>query len=99
MNVINLKIPSPLGNKLAGHEIHYQGRVIPRLRGKKIDNSYAIILDNRWEAIIPEEHIHPVLMLLANALAVGEGYSNAEANTKDKPFAPLAVLLQGGCND
>lgn len=87
------EIKSPLGTKITGYKIEYQDRVIPKLTGTKVGSNYELILDGRWGATIPEEHIHPVLMLVANALAIGAGYSSAEAETKDKPFAPISASM------
>jgi len=52
------------------------------------DNQISIIVDNRFSASIPEEYSQQVAWLVAQALAVGAGYTSINSETTDRPFAP-----------
>lgn len=86
-------IPSPLGAKRSGRDVIVDGRVIPGLSGAKVGDSYHITLDGRFGVELPEHLVHPVLSILANALAIGGGYSHAGAELHGRPFAPKIMNL------
>ncbi len=71
------------------------GRMIPRLTGYKYDDGrVSLSLDHRLGADFPSEQIaRQAAWLIANALAIGEGYPSMIAPTKDKPFAPIGHAL------
>lgn len=71
------------------------GRKIPHLTGTHTsDGGINFIVDGRlMGGPFYGETAHQAAWLLAQALAVGSGYSNFEAETKDRVFAPLTVEL------
>jgi hypothetical protein len=70
------------------------GKMIPRLTGFHDGDKIALVLDNRFSAYFPKEYALQVAWLIANALAIGEGYSNFKADTKDMPFAPTSMSVE-----
>ena len=53
-------------------------------RGEHIE----LVLDQRLGADVPRRYAQSVAWLVANALAIGKGYSYLGAESKDMPFAP-----------
>lgn len=80
---------SVIGPARTGNAVVVDGRIIPALhcydRGEKIE----LILDRRFSLTIPKEHAYETAWMIANALAVSQGYSYMGAETKDQPFAPI----------
>ena len=71
------------------HQVMIDGRVIPRLTAYRDgDMKIGLVVDGRFSQSLPVEMAHGVAWLLANALAIGEGYSHLGAENKDMPFAP-----------
>lgn len=97
MNIQNL-YPSPedlvrarmQGAAHAGYKVEVDGRAIPCLtmhyNGQ--DGHVSIVLDGRWEIDVPFEYAERVAWMIANANAIGQGYSHLGAPNKDKPYAP-----------
>lgn len=71
-----------------------EGREIPRLRAKDRGDEVTLILDGRLGIDVPKELGRTVAWLVANALAIGEGYSHLGAESKDHPFAPQIAEWQ-----
>lgn len=70
------------------------GRVIPNLTGyREGPDQTCFVVDDRFGCSVPNEIAHSVAYVIANAMAVGAGYSHLGAVTKDMPFAPAAVGL------
>lgn len=87
------KQSSLFGPPVTGNRLVVEGRSIPKVvvhqRGDKVE----FVLDGRFSCIVPEEYAHPVAFLLANAIAIGEGYPSANAEDKSRPFAPKLMQL------
>jgi hypothetical protein len=96
-NVVELppaqKPPELLVGPFQEWRVQVEGRIIPRLTGFHDGDKIALVLDGRWSASFPKEDAYQVAWLLANALAVGEGYSHLGAENKDNPFAPMGCEL------
>ena len=72
-----------------------EGRSIPRLGVLQRGENVEIILDGRLAIDVPNSLAHQVAWLVANALAIGEGYPFLGAETKERPFAPKIFGLEG----
>jgi hypothetical protein len=73
--------------------VQVEGRIIPRLTGFKDGDKIALVLDGRWSASFNEEDARQAAWLIANALAIGEGYAFLGSANKDQPFAPMGIGL------
>lgn len=71
------------------------GRVINQLTVARAGDRVQLRLDNRLGIDVPAEHAVSVCWLVANALAIGAGYSHLGAETKERPFAPKVVVFEG----
>lgn len=90
-NVTHLPEPPSEPWHFAYHEadrIVIEGREIPRLRAMERGDEVTLILDGRLSIDVPKELGRQVAWLVANALAIGEGYSHLGAESKSQPFAP-----------
>lgn len=70
-----------------------EGRQIPKLTAMPEGDQVTIILDGRLSISVPQALGRQVAWLVANALAIGAGYSHLGAENKVKPFAPVAIGL------
>jgi hypothetical protein len=64
------------------------GRAIPHLTGFHDGGGIALVVDGRFAATFPPELAHQAARLIANAMAVAEGYPHMGATSKEQPFAP-----------
>lgn len=80
------------------YRVIVDGRMIPRLGAvRQDDGGVVLFLDNRFMLRVPEEGLaYQVAAFVANALAIGEGYPFAGAESKSRPFAPLAAAVDPG---
>lgn len=71
------------------------GLKIPRLTGHALTfGGYELIVDGRFSASFPdEETARSAAWLIAQAMAVAEGYSHLGAASRGRPFAPEMVQL------
>jgi hypothetical protein len=70
-------------------QVLVDGRAIPGLFARRGNGFVTFVLDGRFGCEVPDEFAIPVAYLVAQALAVGAGYPSSNAETRDKPFAPL----------
>jgi hypothetical protein len=70
------------------------GRVIPRLTGRKNGDRIDLIVDGRFSASFSESDARQAAWLIAQAMAIGEGYSHLGAESKDRPFAPKGFEIE-----
>ena len=99
-NVTNLRDPDAgvvsFGVPISGYTAVVEGREIPRLMVKERGPSLiTICLDRRWEIDVPREHSGSICWMIANALAIGEGYAFLGSPNKNKPFAPEVIGPHG----
>jgi hypothetical protein len=96
-NVTNF--PAPPGKKpwhipfSEPDQVIIEGRFIPKLGARDEGDEVCIILDGRFAINGPKELGSTVAWLVANALAIGEGYSHLGAETKERPFAPIGTQI------
>lgn len=96
IDVVNFPQPEPEPWHFPYHEadrVVIEGRQIPKLTALDEGDQVAIILDGRLSISVPKALGQQVAWLVANALAIGSGYSHLGAETKDAPFAPVVVGL------
>ena len=83
------------GVRIPGYTAVVDGREIPRLTVyERSDKEITILLDRRFAIDVTRELSGCICWMIANALAIGEGYPFLGAETKNRPFAPQVV---GGC--
>lgn len=92
MSVHRLPEPPSLPPLLVGpfdtYRVVVDGRAIPRLTGFHDGDKIALVLDSRFSASFAEDDARQAAWLIANALAIGEGYPSMNASSKEMPFAP-----------
>ena len=72
--------------------VQIEGRMIPRLTAYREGNGVCLVLDNRFGLMCENDGVaYQTAAFVANALAIGEGYSHLAADTKDRPFAPKGM--------
>jgi hypothetical protein len=76
------------------HEVEIDGRIIPKLTANHAgSDAIELVLDGRFSATFPTELAHQAAWMIANALAIGGGYPSMNADTKDRPFAPVGMQM------
>lgn len=88
------RIEDMKGCKRFGYSVVVEGREIPLLSMIDEVEHIHLTLDNRLSIDIPRDYAPQVAWLVANALAIGQGYPSLNAQTKDMPFAPSVVHLE-----
>lgn len=83
------KAPPLLVGPFQEWRVMVQGRLIPLLTGyKHEDGRVSLTLDHRMGADFPNEEIAAqAAWMIANALAIGQGYPSMMGLSKDRPFA------------
>lgn len=92
-NVVRLPPPPEREPLLAGPfqvwKVIVDGRAIPGLTGfPDGEGQTALVVDDRFCITFPTEHAYGAAWLIAQAIAIGQGYPFSGALTKDQPFAP-----------
>lgn len=73
--------------------VQVDGRIIPRLTGYHDGDKIALVVDDRFSHSFAKDDAYQAAWLIANALAIGAGYSHMGAENKDQPFAPQGMQL------
>lgn len=87
------KPPEFLVGPFETYKVQIEGRMIPHLTGRREGDRVSLIVDHRFSVSFREEDAYQVAWLLAQALAVGSGYSHLGAETKEQPFAPQGARI------
>lgn len=101
MTVLNFpeppeKPPALLIGPFTYHQVVVEGRAIPRLTGyPREDGTTSLIVDDRFCVDVPNDLAPQVAWLVANAMAVGAGYTHLAASNKDQCFAPTCSVMFG----
>lgn len=79
----------------AKYRVVIDGRRIPNLNARPHDDgSVTLVVDGRFAADFPDNNsAYQAARLIANAMAIGAGYPSLNAETKDRPFAPLSMKI------
>lgn len=78
------------------NRVMIEGRVIPNLTAHDNgDGTIDLVVDHRFSAPFPKDQAYAAAWLLANAMAVGAGYSCLSSETKERPFAPKGMQIDG----
>lgn len=100
-NVTQLPLPPPSDpyGFMIGPFTEYRclidGRIIPDLSAYRDGpDNIAIVLNHRLSISVPKDLAQSVAWLVANALAIGRGYSHLGAESKVMPFAPIGHNLE-----
>ena len=73
-----------------------EGRGIPGLTMLDEGESVQLILNNRFSIDVPRGRAAQVAWFVAQALAIGSGYSHSGAESRDMPFAPRVFNISEG---
>jgi hypothetical protein len=96
-NVVQMPPPERPAPLLVGPfqqwRVQVDGRIIPRLTGYHDGDRIALVVDGRFSASFAEDDARQAAWLIAEAMAIAEGYSHLGAASKDHPFAPVGVEL------
>jgi len=91
----SMKPPSFLVGPFQEWRVQIDGRIIPRLTGFREGDRVWLVLDRRFGLECANESIaYQTAAFVANALAIGEGYSNYGAEAKGQPFAPIGCEIK-----
>lgn len=68
---------------ITSRQVVLDGYAVPRVTAREINSGVdcEIVLDDRFTITLPAEFGHQVIWLVANALAIGAGYSCHGANS------------------
>jgi hypothetical protein len=83
------------GVKRVGYTAVVDGREIPKMMVMERGNEITIQLDGRFGIDVPRILSERVCWMIANALAIGEGYAFLGSPNKDRPFAPEVIAVYG----
>lgn len=76
------------------YHVMVDGRVIPRLTGWREGDKTWLCVDRRFGGeFSTEEDARQAARLIAEAMAVAEGYTHMGAQTKDRCFAPIGNAI------
>ena len=96
-NVVELSpkedAPELLVGPFTSYSVKVDGRIIPRLTGWKEGDLVWLCVDGRFGQPFPKDYALGAATLIAQALAIGAGYSHLGALNKDAPFAPLGFAI------
>lgn len=96
-NVVNMppqpRRPDLLVGPFQQWRVQVDGRIIPRLTGFKDGDKIALVVDGRFSASFAEDDAHQAAWLIAQALAIGEGYPHLGSDEKRRPFAPMGCEI------
>lgn len=87
------KQPDLLIGPFQTYRVMVEGRIIPRLTGFHDGDKIALVVDGRYSASFSEPDARQAAWLIAQALAIGEGYPSLGAMSKEMPFAPLGMSM------
>lgn len=79
------------GVRIPGYTAVVEGREIPGMMVFERGDQITVNLDRRFSIDVPRELSGCICWMIANALAIGEGYSHLGAGAKGRPFAPLVM--------
>lgn len=74
--------------------VQVEGKIIPRLTGFREGDRVWLVVDHRHAASFSKEDAYGAATLIAQAMAIGEGYPWFGAETKDMPFAPIGHAIE-----
>jgi hypothetical protein len=90
------ELPELLSGPFTVWRVIVDGRTIPGLTGFRDAEGIWLVVDERFGGgPFTEESARQAASLIAQALAIGAGYSHIGAESKDRPFAPLTFALDG----
>jgi hypothetical protein len=88
------KPPEFLVGPFERYKVLIEGRVIPGLTAQPHDDAVTLIVDERFGVTFPKAIALDAAWLIAQALAVGSGYSSLSAEIPGRPFAPIGGEIE-----
>lgn len=92
-NVVEFPPADPKPDLLIGpfeeYRVIVEGRCIPGLTGFRDGEKIALVVDRRFSISLNEGDARNVAWLVANAMAVAQGYACLSSESRGQPFAPL----------
>lgn len=86
--VFQVEEPRPNGLQAIGpfelYRIVVDGYQVPHLTGRPIDGMWHFTFDSRFGCDVPEKYAHGVAWMIANAMAVGAGFTCFGENSKPR---------------
>ena len=79
------------GVRPAGYTAVVDGHAIEKIRVWERGDNITILLDSRFSIDVPRGLSGAVCWMIANALAIGAGYSHLGADRPGYPFAPKVI--------
>lgn len=77
------------------YRVVIEGRKIPHLTAFNDGDGVALVIDNRLSVTVPKDRAYDICWLIANAMAVAQGYPCLSSENKDQPFAPQCIQIGG----
>lgn len=94
MQLFEPKRPDFLIGPFEEYRVVIDGRVIPLLSAQKLESGQVnLVLDHRFCVCLDADTVQSVAWMVANALAIGQGYAHAGAENKERPFAPISMSI------
>jgi hypothetical protein len=87
------KRPDLLVGPFEEWRVQVEGRIIPRLTGYHDGDKIALVVDHRFSSSFEPDAAYSAAWLIAQAMAIAEGYPFLGAETKQQPFAPMGISI------
>lgn len=87
------KAPEFMIGPFTEHRVVIEGRLIPHLTASREGDNIFLVIDHRLGITVPGDRAYDICWLLANAMAVAQGYPCFTSDNKDRPFAPQCAEL------
>jgi hypothetical protein len=76
------------------YHVIIDGRVVPRLNGRRVGGRVTLIVDGRFSATFVDElTARQAAWLIAQASAIASGYPHFSADSKEQPFATQCMAI------
>ena len=89
------KAPNIFGPERTGHDVIWDGRLVPNITARERGDQIEFTLDGRLVWTFPREWAFHALDFAANAMAFGAGYPCFTADKKVEAFAPSVSMFGG----
>lgn len=88
------KAPEFMIGPFEEYRVVIEGRKIPFLTVFKDADGVNLVIDHRLSIAVPEDRAYDICWLLANAMAVAQGYACLSSESKDRCFAPQCSQIE-----
>ena len=87
------EVPEVLIGPFTQYRVTVEGRIIPGLTGWKEGDTTWLCVDGRFGQPFTREGAYNAAILIAQAMAIAQGYAHLGAESKDRPFAPIGTEI------